>query len=284
MKEFLIPSTKKNVIDLVKLAGIDISDWSNFNGKTAKTSSNPKYCYEWSFIQPNKVVVLNLWYEDILEKDGELYQEKNFREDSNYFQTTFKKTIWSNRALKMDKAIKTAVSEKLIVRVIICKGKILRRNPINPQPSKVEKRMLDPVPWTITNYDNNNGNCTISRGIKEIRSCDQFDKIDASILPNIPNKTQVTAYIYKRSIIVRKNVLSRAQDKCEYCGNKGFLTNDDKYYLETHHIIPLSENGNDDEKNVIALCPNHHRIAHYGMGKFNLQNELKEKINSLYLK
>jgi 5-methylcytosine-specific restriction protein A len=33
--------------------------------------------------------------------------------------------------------------------------------------------------------------------------------------------------------------------------------------LETHHIIPLSEEGEDIEENVIALCPNDHRRAHF---------------------
>ena len=40
-------------MDLVKLAGVDVSDWANFKGKHAST--NPKYCYEWSFIEPGKL-------------------------------------------------------------------------------------------------------------------------------------------------------------------------------------------------------------------------------------
>jgi predicted HNH restriction endonuclease len=35
-------------------------------------------------------------------------------------------------------------------------------------------------------------------------------------------------------------------------------------FLETHHIIPLSEGGGDVITNVAALCPNHHREAHHG--------------------
>lgn len=33
-------------------------------------------------------------------------------------------------------------------------------------------------------------------------------------------------------------------------------------YLDTHHIIPLSENGPDIPSNITYLCPNCHRLAH----------------------
>ncbi|MEZ4748446.1 MAG: HNH endonuclease signature motif containing protein, partial [Calditrichia bacterium] len=91
-----------------------------------------------------------------------------------------------------------------------------------------------------------------------------------------------TTNVYNRSSIVRKNVLSRANNCCEYCGEIGFLTTDGMHYLETHHIIPLSEDGSDDELNVIALCPNHHRIAHYGKDKLSIQKSLTKKIIEIY--
>jgi 5-methylcytosine-specific restriction protein A len=46
-------------------------------------------------------------------------------------------------------------------------------------------------------------------------------------------------------------------------------------YLETHHVVPLSEKGADHERNVAALCPNDHREAHHG--------ERREAIRSLLL-
>lgn len=51
-----------------------------------------------------------------------------------------------------------------------------------------------------------------------------------------------------------------------------------KIYLETHHIIPLHENGEDSSGNVIALCPNHHREAHYGEKGDEMRNEMLRKI------
>lgn len=49
---------------------------------------------------------------------------------------------------------------------------------------------------------------------------------------------------------------------------------DGKIYLETHHIVPLSEDGLDTEKNVAALCPNHHREAHHGVIKTEMRKKL----------
>jgi 5-methylcytosine-specific restriction protein A len=40
--------------------------------------------------------------------------------------------------------------------------------------------------------------------------------------------------------------------------------NDGSLYVEAHHVIALSAAGPDTVENVIALCPSHHREAHYG--------------------
>jgi len=53
------PKDQHRVMDLVKAAGVDVSDWGNFKGGEKKAACNPKFCYEWSFVEPQKVVVLN---------------------------------------------------------------------------------------------------------------------------------------------------------------------------------------------------------------------------------
>ncbi len=63
---------------------------------------------------------------------------------------------------------------------------------------------------------------------------------------------------------VRTASLRRAGGQCEHCGEAGFTMTDGRIYLETHHIISLADGGPDHISNVIALCPNHHREAHYG--------------------
>ncbi|BBF70271.1 HNH endonuclease [Sphingomonas bisphenolicum] len=69
---------------------------------------------------------------------------------------------------------------------------------------------------------------------------------------------------YVRDPKVRAAVLRRADGVCEACGQPGFLKPDGSRYLEGHHVIKLSEQGPDQPHNVIALCANDHRRAHFG--------------------
>ncbi|HFF3786519.1 HNH endonuclease [Enterobacter mori] len=81
-----------------------------------------------------------------------------------------------------------------------------------------------------------------------------------------PAKKQVSVWRYDRNPDVVAEVLLRAQNNCECCDAPAPFqrTKDGRYYLEVHHIIPLSENGEDNVDNAIALCPNCHRQEHYG--------------------
>jgi 5-methylcytosine-specific restriction protein A len=75
----LKPTSKPNLIDLLYKAGVNVKDWANFKGGIAKAASNPKYCYEWSFLEANKVVVVNLWYAELKVKNGRVSREFNLR-------------------------------------------------------------------------------------------------------------------------------------------------------------------------------------------------------------
>ena len=46
--------------------------------------------------------------------------------------------------------------------------------------------------------------------------------------------------------------------------------------METHHIIALASDGADRVSNVIALCPGHHREAHFGANRTLLEQKLVE--------
>lgn len=58
------------------------------------------------------------------------------------------------------------------------------------------------------------------------------------------------------------------------CAVKGFTTRADTVYLETHHVVPLSEHGEDNVINVVAICPNDHRRAHYSEEASDIQQRL----------
>lgn len=276
----LIPLKKIRVMDLVKLAGIDVSDWKNYKWGKTNPAANPKYCYEWAFVEKGKAVVLNLWYSKMMEKDEEIFQNINMRNDAKYFGSIPGKSVWARRALSMDNAIKIAVKDKLDVRVIILEGDILRVKSSDAKASKVKKRMLDPLPWTITNYNWGNGDCKLVRGIQKIEIADQFIIREEQQIT--PDKKDVHSKVFKRSPVVRGNVLIRSSGKCEYCGKLGFKMSKNRIYIETHHIQQLSEKGRDIESNVAALCPEHHREAHYGLNKMIIKNELTKKMETIY--
>ena len=46
--------------------------------------------------------------------------------------------------------------------------------------------------------------------------------------------------------------------------------------MESHHIIALANEGADRMTNVIALCPNHHREAHYGKRWAELEKKMTQ--------
>jgi 5-methylcytosine-specific restriction enzyme A len=83
-----------------------------------------------------------------------------------------------------------------------------------------------------------------------------------------PSRRHVTVMVYNRNADVVVEVLVRADGSCEHCHREAPFSRDDgRPYLEVHHRIPLSEDGDDTVDNAIALCPNCHRDAHHGINR-----------------
>jgi 5-methylcytosine-specific restriction endonuclease McrA len=119
------------------------------------------------------------------------------------------------------------------------------------------------------------GEWRLVRGLSKDGVVDQFAEIE-DLTVQVRRKTGA-AVSFTRSSEVRKRVLRRAAGKCEYCGSDGFVTTSGKVYLETHHLVPLSEDGPDSTANVVALCPSHHREAHLGIRRDELRKVLRDK-------
>lgn len=76
---------------------------------------------------------------------------------------------------------------------------------------------------------------------------------------------------YQRDPNVAATALSLSGFKCEIdAGHRTFISNaKDKPYVEAHHLIPFSNQGGykfslDVTANIVALCPNCHRLLHHG--------------------
>ena len=263
----VIPSQDLRVIDLVEKAGIDVSDWANFKGKNPAT--NPKYCYEWAFIA-NDRVVLNLWYEDIVSHDGRWIQDLSPRAWGRDANGVPLRTNWILRADKFEKAINIANQNRLPIRVIVCAGKRRKNGDASATSSQVKMRILDPVSWAVTSYTPTTGACVITRGVEPDAFADQFSNEET----NLPDKYTVTSEQFNRDPEIRRQARIRANGKCEFCGATGFLMENGKIYIETHHVVPLFEGGLDIIRNVAALCPNHHKEAHFSENKTKIREHL----------
>lgn len=82
----------------------------------------------------------------------------------------------------------------------------------------------------------------------------------------MPKALSVQTTIFLRNPDVVAEVLVRANGYCEQCKSAApFLrAKDGTPYLEVHHIVQLSQGGEDSVRNAIALCPNCHRKVHFG--------------------
>lgn len=102
-----------------------------------------------------------------------------------------------------------------------------------------------------------------------------IDQFDLDIMEASVSRTARVATSYSRDPAVRSKVLERAAGICELpqCRTPGFHTSYG-LYLETHHVIALSEGGRDATDNVVALCANCHRMAHYSLDREAMRDEL----------
>jgi predicted restriction endonuclease len=91
-----------------------------------------------------------------------------------------------------------------------------------------------------------------------------------------PDRGTRHSAVYARSPAIRDAVMKRAKGKCEFCGEPGFTGVDGAPYLECHHIIALANDGMDRMTNVIALCANHHREAHFGEHRDSIEKQMTQ--------
>ena len=276
MLHTLRPRRKRLVFDLVHEAGFDTTDWIESYGSPQGFKANPKYCYEWSYLQPGRLIILNLWHPNMVEEDGQITYQANFRLEAEYHRRTSMKPQWTKRAEQLDQAIQTALRYNLPVRVILLDGVMHEKEKLGSPASSVLFRELDPEFWSATAYDWHSGALQLTRGIITGRYVDQFDLAQAEM--GVPERRDTSTSYFVRDPAVRRHVLTRAGGKCELCGAPGFRMVSGSLYLETHHVAPLSQDGPDHERNVVALCANDHRRAHFSDVRDEIMTSLYKRL------
>jgi 5-methylcytosine-specific restriction enzyme A len=267
----LRPAAKPTVYKLVEQAGLDVSDWSKRKEQTLSPASNPN----WAFMQDEQQIVVNIWFDEIFISASKICVRMTARENSKNLTGVRK-----SRALELDRVIETAFTNSLPIRTIILEGRKRGKELASQTPSVVSARKLDTGPWYVLSYESGTGESLIARG-DPTSFVDQYSA--KSVRNGTPQRVPVTGEVFQRDRRVRDAALERASGFCEYCGCRGFPTSNNGIYLETHHIIPLSEGGADNLTNVAALCADHHRQAHVGINANEIRIALQTKLSKLLI-
>lgn len=61
---------------------------------------------------------------------------------------------------------------------------------------------------------------------------------------------------------------------CQICGKK-ILKANGEYYIEGAHITPKNQGGNEDYRNILIMCPNHHKLFDYGKKRISSRSDSK---------
>lgn len=288
----LYPTRTENVIDVVEACGHDITPWGfNKDGSVVKNpSTNTSRVHSWAFEYPGQLSVVFLWHKNLRMTDAGITYTINPSEEYHRFREQGA-TQRARSAEGLRSVLAQAHFQKQNLRVAI----------VAPDPRKskhefasVKYRQLDGELWHIGRFDEKTLEFDIVRGPHKIEISGaraippappdetyNVGVVDQFIGSSRPDTYEVNGKVFRRDPKVRQAVMLRSKGVCEHCGEQGFVTINGEYYLESHHVIPLNEGGPDLESNCMALCPAHHREAHFGLDRDDLRKLLQEVLSVL---
>lgn len=107
---------------------------------------------------------------------------------------------------------------------------------------------------------------------------DTLRKAALAVAPKNTTPKEKIRIAHTRAEAIKKYILARANGICEGCEKPAPFKTSNGPYLECHHLFRLADGGPDHPENVIALCPNCHREAHYSVNAFELNQKFVLKI------
>ncbi|WP_324734067.1 HNH endonuclease [Pseudomonas paeninsulae] len=312
--ENLRPTSKSMIMDCVQNAGIDVQAWGirKKDGKpVSQPQSNGGYCYEWSFRSGDgRISLLCVWFEEMdVDSQGRVCFVGNLRaygdtlirqlekDPKNRSRTIKDPRI--NRAQHFSSTVELAHVNARDVRVVIVSGPVREKEDEGSEHDRAIGRQLDDQKWFVESFDDDTGAFVLVRGNRHqvnasLRTTD-IEEIpvepgvgmssDADVVDQFATDERPDTYTYNgvqryRDPSVRRRVLKRSGGVCELTEVPGFLMANGGVYLETHHIIPLSEGGPDTVENVIALTAGAHRQVHFGVDRDELRARCLEIVAS----
>ena len=302
--ESLRPTQWAAIMDVVAAAGIDVSKWAikQDGSPVQEPKANPHYCSDWAFGGDDEPTLLCVWHKSLTAAQDGIRYEGNLRavfsglnsvaiDRANSRIVKSRARSQANRALNFDLLVQRAYRKEKPVRVVLLVGEPRSEAELGWDTSKVKYRLLDSEPWYVHSYSDDDGSFRMVRGLRRdstsevdaetaevLKSSEEPAFVDQFDVPEPPEKRDSAGSVYPRSQEVREAVLRRAGGVCECCGQPGFKMENGVVFHETHHVVPLSEKGPDVEWNVVALCPNDHRRAHYGVDRVALRESLLAKL------
>lgn len=120
----------------------------------------------------------------------------------------------------------------------------------------------------------------------------EIERLEAKYMNSTPRIKEIISKKIERGEI-SKAVKKWNNYECQVCKSMdlnphGFRKINGEYYIETHHIFPVSElkKGSLGLHNLMTLCANHHRQVHYGNVKIISSDEdfFKLKIDNKLIK
>jgi hypothetical protein len=266
----LEPKQRLIVMNILQSLSMDVSKWAEMKGGSARAASNPKYCYNWSFLQPGEFVVACLWHENLKQKGNLLYYEIK-RGKWTKPRTELGSGSSNKRANDFDQHLWLAYSEALPVRVIFVDGK----QADGTSPSAVKARLLDDTPWAVTDYDLLTGHCRLERGTSPVPININAEDLELSGFEGAERRKFV---IHRRregrmrrekinETLRRTGRLACEVPKCEFDFENRYGPLG-KGYAQVHHLVPLHKAPSTGRvvklSELAVVCANCHAMIHAG--------------------
>ena len=187
---------------------------------------------QWAWLEDD-VAVVNIWLNNVYESESA----------PGGYITRYIALGKGRQGRAMDKVYRDIAERQVPVQVIL-----------HTEKGSAE-RVLDEAFWSA-DYNHANNELTLTRE-QYVVYVDQKSTATGTV-------TEVISKTALRSKKLRALAMERSKGKCEHCGSTGFRTAKGEIFAEVHHIEPVSSGGADELFNLIVLCPNDHRRAHFG--------------------
>ncbi len=306
-KNNLKPTVCERVRDVAQAVGISVDSW-----QPNDRHRNSRWCF-------GKAGDKNLgfvWWKHLREdSNGNIYFLNDAAEWADKCRRKGK-TLAAGKADEFNNLINASYFGKKPICVAIIDGNANTSE--DDDREKASKRQLDQEKWYAHHRDPVTGFVAVLRGVPQPDDFDPNAEYVASVsqpaatsepfshpvLKSSPNagdqdgtgearksedadapperKTSTTTAFPRDSEVVRAVKLRVVEGMCEYCGEQGFLTERGGFYLEVHHVVPLSCDGLDAEWNAMAICPYDHKRAHFGVDRKDLRNEMIQFLGERY--